>query len=65
MNVVYDKQLLVNTSFQSPKSRKKELCVDNKVRDIIGDVYCPTSRNENCVYISTNKTPSLNDCNMC
>ena len=54
-----DKQLLLNVPFQSPKYRKKELCVDNKVRETIGDVYCPTCRNEKCVYISTNKLTSF------
>ena len=41
---------------------KKELCVDSKVRETIGDVYCPTCRNEKCVYLSTNKTTSFYDC---
>ena len=31
----------------------------------IGDVYCPTCRNEKCVYISTNKTTSFYDCKKC
>ena len=35
--------------------RNKELCLDNKVRDVIGDVYCHTRRIEKCVYISTEK----------
>ena len=62
MNLVPNKQLLLNVPFQSTKYRKKELFVDNKVREYIGDVYCPTSGNENCVYISTNKTTSFYDC---
>ena len=33
--------------------------MDNKVRETIGDVYCPTCRYEKCVYISTNKTTSF------
>ena len=42
------------------------MCVDNnKVREIIQDVYCPTCRNEKCVYISTNKTTSFYDCKKC
>ena len=53
MDLVPNKQLLLNVPFQSTKYRKKELCVDNKVRETIGDVYCPTCRNEKCVYIST------------
>ena len=44
---------------------KKELCVDNKVQETIGDVYCPTCTNEKCGYISTNKTTSFYDCKKC
>ena len=29
--------------------------MDNKVRETIGDVYCPTCRNQKCIYISTKK----------
>ena len=36
------------------------MCVDNI--KTIGDVYCPTCRNEKCVYLSTNKTTSFYDC---
>ena len=46
-----DKQFLLNAPFRSIKYRKKEMCVDNKVRGIVGDVYCPTCRNEKCVYL--------------
>ena len=42
MNLVPKKQLLVNVPFQSTKYKKKQLCVDNKVRKAIGDVHCPT-----------------------
>ena len=62
MNLAPNKQLLLNVTFQSTKYRKKELCVDNKVPETIGDVYCPTCRNEKCVYISTKKTTSFYDC---
>ena len=65
MNLVPNKQLLLNVPFQSTKYGKKELSVDNKVREFIGDVYCPTCRNEKCVYISTNKTTSFYDCKKC
>ena len=65
MNLVPSKQLLLNIVCQSTKYRKKELCVDNKVREKIGDVYCPTCRIEKCVYISTNKTNSFYDCKKC
>ena len=60
-----DKQIFINVPFQSTKYGKKELCVDYKVRETIGDVYCPTCRNEKCVYISTNKTTSFYDCKKC
>ena len=65
MNLVPNKQLLLNVPFQSTNYRKKELCVDNKVRETIGDVYCLTYRPEKCVYISTNKTTSFYDCKKC
>ena len=39
--------------------------VDNKMQETIGDVYCPTCRNEKCVYISTNKSTSFYDCKKC
>ena len=60
-----DKQFLLNAPFQSTKYGKKELCVDIKVRETIGDVYCPTCRTEKCVYLSTNKTTSFYDCKNC
>ena len=41
------------------------MCVDNKVRETIGDVYCPTCGKEKCVYTSTNKTTSFYDCKKC
>ena len=63
--MVPNKQLLLNVPFQSSIYRKKELCVDDKVRETIGDVYCPTCRNEKCFYISTNKTTSFYDCKKC
>ena len=65
MNLVPNKRLLLSVPFQSNNFRKKELCVDNKVRETIGDVYCPTCRNEKCVYISTNKTTTFYDCKTC
>ena len=65
MNLVPNKQLLLNVPFQSTKYRKKELCVDNKVRETIGDLFCPACINEKCVYISTNKTTSFYDCKKC
>ena len=65
MNLLPNKHLLLNVPFQSTKYRKKELCRDNKVRETIGDVYCPTCRKEKCVYISTNKTTSFYDCKKC
>ena len=62
MNLVRNKQLFLNDPFQSTKYRKDELCVDNNLRDTIGDVYSPTSRNEKCVYISTKKMTSFYNC---
>ena len=62
MNLIPNKQLFINVPLQSTKYRKREMCVDNKVRETIGDVCCPTCRNEKCVYILTNKTTSSYDC---
>ena len=59
-NMLPDKQLFINVPFQSTKYGKNHLCVDNI--KTIGDVYCPTCRNEKRVYISTNKTTSFYDC---
>ena len=63
--IIHDKQMFNKVAVQSTKYRKKELCVDNKVRETIGDVYCPTCRNEKCVYLSTKKTTSFYDCRKC
>ena len=63
--MVPNEQLLLNVPFQSTKYGKKEMWVDNKVRETIGDVYCPTCRNEMCGYISTNKTTNFYDCKKC
>ena len=38
INLVPSKQLLPNVTFQSTNYRKKELCVDNKVQEALGDV---------------------------
>ena len=65
MKLVSNKQLLLNVPFQSTKYRKKELCVDNKVQENLGDVYCPICRNEKCVHSSTNKTTIFYDCKKC
>ena len=54
-----DKQIFINVPFQSTKYGKKELC--DKVREIIGDVYCPTC--PKCG--TTNKTTSFYDCKKC
>ena len=59
-------QAIVNiVSFQSTKSRKEELCVDNKVQETIGDVYCPKCGIEMFVYISIKKTSGFYDCKKC
>ena len=65
MNLVPNKQLLLNVPFQPTKHRGKKLCVDNKVQETIGDVFCPTCRNEKCVYISSNRKTSFNDYKKC
>ena len=65
MNLVPNKQWLANVPFESTKNSEKELCVDNKIQETIGDVYCPTCRNEKCVYISTKKKTSFYDCKKC
>ena len=62
MNLVPNKQLKLNVLIHSTKYVKKELCLDNKVRETIGDMYSPTRRKEKCVYISTNKTTSFYHC---
>ena len=36
--------------------------MDNKVQETIASLYCPTCKNEKCVYISTKKTTSFYDC---
>ena len=63
--MLHDRQLFNKVPVYSTNFRKKELCVDNKVRETIGDVYRPTCRNEKCVYLSTNKTTSFYDCEKC
>ena len=63
LNVVLNEQQLLNVPFQSTKCRKKEMCEDNI--KTIGDVYCPTCRNEKCVFISSNKTTCFYDCQKC
>ena len=51
--------------FNQPNVEKKELSAENKIQETIGDVYCPTFRNEKCVYFSTNKVTSFYDCRKC
>ena len=58
--ILPDKQMFINVTFQSTKCGKKEFCVDIKLRETIGDVYCPTC--SKCVYISTNEATSFYDC---
>ena len=65
MNLVPNKQLLLNVPFQLTTYREEELCADNKVQDTIGDVYCPTCRNEKFVYVSTKKTTNFCDFKKC
>ena len=63
--MLHGKRLFNKVPFQSTKNRKKELCVDNRIRETIGDVYCPTCKNEKCVYISNNQMNSFYDCKKC
>ena len=65
MNLVPNKQLIPNVPFELTKYRKKQLFVNNKVQETIKDVYCPTRRNEKCVYNSNNKATSFYDCKKC
>ena len=65
MNLFHNKQLFNKVPFQSTKYSKKELSAENKVQETIGAVYCPTCRNEKCVYISTIKATSFYDCKKC
>ena len=55
MSLVPNEQLILNVPFQSNKFGKKELSVDNKVQESIGDVYCPTRRTEKFDCIPTYK----------
>ena len=61
--MLHDKQMFNKVTFQLTKYRKKELCVENI--KTIGDVCCPTCRNEKYVYVTTNKTTSFYDCEKC
>ena len=51
--------------FNQSNIERKNYFVDNKVRETIGDVYCPTCRSEKCVSISTKKTTSFYECKKC
>ena len=65
MNLFPDKQLFIDVPFQSTNFKMKEMCADKKVQESIGDVFCPTSTNEKCVYLSANKYSSLYDRKKC
>ena len=61
MNFLSDRQMLFNVPFQAAKTEEENLinlCVDNKMLEIFGDMCCPTCTNEMCVYIPINKTSS-------
>ena len=47
MNLIPNKQLLLNVPFESTKFRKKDICVESNVQETVGGVYCPTCRVEN------------------
>ena len=38
---------------------------EDNIKELIGDVCCPTCRNQKCVYTSTHKTTSFYDCKKC
>ena len=65
-NIEFDKPQVTieNPIFQSTKYREKELCLDNKVQETFGDVFCPKCRNEKCAFFSTNETTNFYDCNI-
>ena len=65
MNLVPNKQLLLNVPFESTIYSKKKLCVDNQVQETIREVYCLTCRTEKCVYTSIKKTTSFYNCKKC
>ena len=65
LNLVPKKQLLLIVPFQSTEFRRKKLRVDNKIQSTIEDKYCPTYRNEQCVYFSSNEKTSFYDCKKC
>ena len=51
--------------FSQPNIERKNYVWTNKVREAIGDVYCPTCGIEKFVYVSTKKTTSFYDCKNC
>ena len=65
MNLVPHKQLLLDVPFEWTEYEIKDFCVDNKVQETIGDVFCPTCRHKKYVHNSTNKTASFYDCKKC
>ena len=50
--------------FNQPNIERKN-CVWTTKYETIGDLYCPTCRNETCVYISTNDASSFCECKKC
>ena len=63
-NIPFEDQ--TNSFFCVAWSKGLHFWRDSKINsDVIGDVYCPTCRNEKCVYISNNKTASFYDCKKC
>ena len=65
MNLLLDKQLLINVPFQSTKYKQKKKCVDKKLQKTIGNVFCPTCRKTKCVFISGNNLSSFYNCKKC
>ena len=58
MKLLSGTQIFSNVPFELAKNRKKaifDLYVDNKIQEVIGDVYCPTCKNEKRVCVSINE----------
>ena len=47
------------------KILREILTYEDNIKELIGDVYCPTCRKEKCVYISNSKTTNFYDCKKC
>ena len=50
--------------FNQPNIERKNSVWTTKY-ERLSEIYCPTCRNEKCVYLSTNKITSFYDCEKC